>query len=276
MTPSTLQHSIVAIYETHPAAEAAVKALQAAGLDMTRLSIVARDFHTEEHALGFYTSGDRMKFWGGRGAFWGSLWGMLFGSAFFFVPAVGPLLVMGPLAGWLVATLEGAAIGGAAGVLGAALASIGIPKDSVVKYELEVKNGRFLVIARGGAALIDQARHVLESTGAASLDSHQETSAPVTTVAAAKAEAKAGGVVAKDRILELLSDEEIARVATAETRPSLTDGEQYLDLEHLDRGVQTALGTAAPIGRVLPRRAIREYTWRQIEAHLAARPVQAA
>ena len=45
---------------------------------MKKLSIVARDFHTEEHALGFYTSGDRVKFWGGRGAFWGSLWGMLF------------------------------------------------------------------------------------------------------------------------------------------------------------------------------------------------------
>jgi uncharacterized membrane protein len=268
------QHSIVAIYETHQAAEAAVKALQATGLDMTRLSIVGRDFHTEEHALGFYTSGDRMRFWGGRGAFWGSLWGMLFGSAFFFVPAVGPLLVMGPLAGWIVATLEGAAIGGAAGVLGAALASIGIPKDSVIKYELEVKNGRFLVLARGSLALIEQARHVLQSSGAKDLAAHPSAPEVIAPARPSADDAKASGLVAKDRILELLSDEEISRVATAETKASLTDGEQYLDLEHLDRGVQTARGTAAPIGRVLPRRSIREHTWREIEAHLAAHPVQ--
>src|ERR1039457_6037090 len=82
MTPSTQEHSVVAIYESYIGAEAALKDLQKAGLDMKRLSIIGKDFHTEEHALGFYTSGDRMKFWGVRGAFWGSLWGILFGGAF--------------------------------------------------------------------------------------------------------------------------------------------------------------------------------------------------
>jgi uncharacterized membrane protein len=143
------EHSVVAIYESHADAEAAVKALQQGGLDMTRLSIVGRGFHTEEHAVGFYTSGDRMKYWGGNGAVWGGLWGMLFGGAFFFIPAIGPLMVMGPLVGWIAAALEGAALGGAAGVLAAAFSSVGIPEDSVVKYELEVKAGNFLVLARG-------------------------------------------------------------------------------------------------------------------------------
>ena len=83
---------------------------------------------------------------------------------------------------------------------------------------------------------------------------------------------KAKGLIAKDRILELLSDEEVARVATAETKASLIDGEQYLDLDHLDRGVLTASGPAAPIGRVLPRRVISDQTWREIETHLATRP----
>lgn len=168
MTP-VQEDTAVALYDSHLGAEAAIKALQLAGLDMKRLSIVGKDFHTEEHALGFYTSGDRMKFWGGQGAFWGSLWGLMFGSAFFVIPGVGPLVVMGPLVGWIVGALEGAAVGGAAGVLAAALAGIGIPKDSVVKYEVEVKAGKFLVLARGTPAIVAHARAVLATTNASEL-----------------------------------------------------------------------------------------------------------
>jgi uncharacterized membrane protein len=162
-------HALVATYDSHTAAEAAIKALQHAGIDMRRLSIVGKGFHTEEHALGFYNAGDRMKLWGGRGAIWGALWGSLFGTAFFLLPVVGPLVVMGPLAGWIASALEGAALGGAAGVLAAALTSIGIPKDSVIKYEREVTAGRFLVLADGDATLIEKARGVLKTTGASNL-----------------------------------------------------------------------------------------------------------
>lgn len=139
---------------------------------MRRLSIVGRDVHTEEHALGFYTSGDRMKFWGGRGAIWGTLYGILFGGAFFLLPAVGPLVVMGPLVGWLVAALEGAALGGATGVLAAALASVGIDDESVVKYEVEIKAGNFLVLAHGTNDMIKHARFVLGTTDTAQLTTH--------------------------------------------------------------------------------------------------------
>ena len=79
------------------------------------MSAAAKGLHTEEHALGFYTSGDRMKFWAGQGAFFGSLWGMLLGNALFFHPAIGPVIVMGPLVAWIAGALEGAAVGGAAG-----------------------------------------------------------------------------------------------------------------------------------------------------------------
>jgi len=175
MTQSTQEHSVVAIYDSHTAAEAAVKSLQTSGIDMRRLSIVGKDFHTEEHALGFYNLGDRMKFFGARGAFWGSLLGMLFGSAVFLIPAVGPLVVMGPLVGWIVGVLEGAAAFGAAGVLAAALLSIGIPKDSVVKYELEVKAGKFLVLVRGTADIIEHAHAVLGTSGASQVTAHATT-----------------------------------------------------------------------------------------------------
>ena len=170
----TPENSVVAIYDSHPAAEAAIRALQQAGIDMKTLSIVGKDFQTEEHALGFYSSGERMKFWGARGAFWGTMWGMLFGSSFFLIPAIGPLVVMGPLVGWLVGALEGTVVGGTIGVLGAALTSAGIPKESVIKYELEVKAGKFLVLARGPADMIDRARGILGKSGATLLEAHAQ------------------------------------------------------------------------------------------------------
>jgi len=37
-----------------------------------------------------------MMYWGKMGAFWGGFWGLLFGSAFFAIPGVGPVLVAGP------------------------------------------------------------------------------------------------------------------------------------------------------------------------------------
>jgi uncharacterized membrane protein len=163
---------VVAIYESHSGAESAIKGLQKAGLDMKRFSIVGKDFQTEEHALGFYTSGDRIKFWGGQGAFWGSLWGILFGGAFFFIPVMGPVVVMGPLIAAMVAALEGAAVGGAAGAFVAALTSLGIPKDSVVKYETEVKAGKFLILGRGTADMIEQARGVLGTLSPSQLTAH--------------------------------------------------------------------------------------------------------
>jgi hypothetical protein len=172
MTNSTQEHAVVGVFTSHLRAEAAIRALQEDGMDMKKLSIVGKNFQSEEHAIGFYTAGDRMLHWGGQGAFWGSIWGMLFGGALFFLPGIGPLVAMGPLVGWIVGALEGAAVGGTAGVLGAALLNLGVPDDQIVKYETEVKAGKFLVLARGNVAEIERAHRVLGTTGASPLAAH--------------------------------------------------------------------------------------------------------
>ena len=94
--------SVVAVFHTHPEAEQAVKELQRAGVDMHTLSIAAKDVHTDEQVVGYYNAGDRMKRWGKIGAFWGGFWGLLFGSAFFAIPGIGPILVAGPLVAWIL------------------------------------------------------------------------------------------------------------------------------------------------------------------------------
>ena len=168
------KNSVVAIYESHHQAEDAVRELQKSGFDMTKLSIVGRDYHTDEHVVGYYNAGDRMMYWGKTGAFWGGLWGMLFGSAFFFVPGVGPLLVAGPLVTWIVGALEGAAVMGGLSALGAGLYSIGIPKNSILQYETEVKNGSLLLVAHGTAEEVERARDLLHQTRAETTAVHAE------------------------------------------------------------------------------------------------------
>jgi hypothetical protein len=165
--------SVVAIYPTHLAAEAAVKALQQSGFDLKTLSIVGRDYHTDEHVVGYYNAGDRMKVWGKRGAFWGWIWGCLFGSAFFLIPGLGPLVVAGPVVGWLVGALESAVVVGGVSALGAGLFSLGIPKNSILQYETAVKTDKYVLIIHASAAETAHARQVLAGTSPESLQHHQ-------------------------------------------------------------------------------------------------------
>jgi len=156
-------NAVIAVYDNHSAAEDAVKELQKSGFDMKKLSVVGKDYHTDEHVVGYYNAGDRMKYWGKLGAFWGGFWGLLFGAAFFWVPAIGPVLVAGPLVAWIVAGLEDAVIVGGLSAIGAGLFSIGIPKDSIVTYETAIKAGQYLVVAHGTSAEATKARNILST-----------------------------------------------------------------------------------------------------------------
>jgi uncharacterized membrane protein len=173
----TKNNAVVAIFKSHTEAEAAVNELQQSGFDMKKLSIVGRDQHTDEHVIGYYNAGERMKCWGKTGAFWGGIWGMLFGSAFFLVPGVGPLLVAGPLVSWIVGALEGAAVVGGLSALGAGLYSLGIPRNSILQYETAIKTGKYVVIAHGSAEDTTHAREIISRTNPEALEDHQPSCA---------------------------------------------------------------------------------------------------
>ena len=168
----SIQNSVVAVYQTHTEADRAIKELQRGGVDIHKLSIVGKGYHTDEQAVGYYNTGDRMKHWGKAGAFWGGFWGLLFGSAFFMIPGLGPILAAGPVVAWIVGALESAAVVGGVSALGAGLYSMGIPKDSIVKYETALKTDQFLLIAHGTAAEVAKARDIIEATRPAQLSVH--------------------------------------------------------------------------------------------------------
>jgi uncharacterized membrane protein len=164
--------SVVAVFAEHADADKAIKKLTEAGFDMKHLSVVGKGYHTEEKVTGFYNIGDRVKFWGSRGAFWGGLWGLFFGGLFLTIPIVGHVVILGYLAATALSAVEGAVTVGGLSAIGAALASIGIPKDSMVSYETAIKADGFLVMAHGPAAEMVRAKAVLATVNPTTLDLH--------------------------------------------------------------------------------------------------------
>jgi hypothetical protein len=171
--PRQDQSSVVAVFRQHSAAENAIKELKGGGFDFRKLAVVGRDYQTEEDVVGFYNTGDRMKYWGKWGAFWGGLWGLLFGAAFLIVPGIGPIVAAGSIVNWIVAALEGAVVVGGLSALGAGLYSLGVPKNSVLKYETSLKAGKFVLIAHGTAEEVARARDMLKTSGAEQIDSYE-------------------------------------------------------------------------------------------------------
>lgn len=173
--PENENELVVAVYKTHSDAEEAVRELQTAGFDMRKLSVIGKDYHTEENVIGYYNVGDRMATWGSYGAFWGFIWGLLFGSAFLFVPGIGPIVAAGPFVLSLIAALETAVVVGGLSALGAALYSIGIPKDSILQYETALRANKFLVIAHGTTAEVEQAKTIIDTTKAEESALHNQS-----------------------------------------------------------------------------------------------------
>ena len=152
------------VFGTHLQAQEAIKKLNNANFDVKKLSLIGKGYHSEEKPVGFYTAGDRIKSWGGVGAFWGGIWGLLMAPAVFFLPGFGLLAFAGPVVAVLVSTLEGAVVMGGVSILGAALMQIGVPKDKVIKYETALKVDKYVLMIHGSLEEQENARNILEQT----------------------------------------------------------------------------------------------------------------
>jgi len=162
----------VATYTQHQQAEDAVKVLQQAGFDMQKISIIGKDYRLEEHVVGYLNAGERAKIFGKLGAFWGGLLGILFGSAILAIPAVGQVIILGPLAALIFGGLEGAVLVGGASALVGAMTAIGIPKNSVLRYENAIKAGEFLLVVHASAEDVLHAKSLLKMSGLQAFDHH--------------------------------------------------------------------------------------------------------
>lgn len=156
----------VFIHPTHTEAEQAIRILDRAGFDIKQLSIIGKGYHSEEHPVGFYTTGEKIKTWGGVGAFWGGLWGLLFAPAVFLLPGVGLVAMAGPVVAALVSALEGAVVVGGVSALAAALSKLGVRKENAVEYESALKADKYILLVHGSAAEHDKAQTILSNADA--------------------------------------------------------------------------------------------------------------
>jgi hypothetical protein len=167
---ATKYSTMLAVYPDHDSAEDAVKLLQKNGMRMDQLSIVGQDFKTIEKPIGFLTTGSVACDGARVGAWTGGLFGILVGAAFLIVPGVGPLVIVGPLAATLLGGVEGAIAGSAVGALAGALVSLGFSKNQAIRYESQIKAGKFLVTLKGDSEQIQKAKQLVGENNAESVD----------------------------------------------------------------------------------------------------------
>ena len=167
---ATKNSTLLAVYSDHSAAEEAVKLLQKNGMKMDQLSIVGQDFKTIEQPIGFLTTGSVACDGARVGAWTGGFFGILAGAAFLIVPGIGPLVIAGPLAATLLGGIEGAIAGSAVGALAGSLVSLGFSKNQAIRYESQIKAGKFLVTLHGDAEQIEKAKKLVGANKAESVD----------------------------------------------------------------------------------------------------------
>jgi len=160
-----LVSSVVAVYPDHASAECAVRLLHENGFALGDLSIVGRDFQETDEPCGFVSRSDYVKAGAKTGASFGGLFGLLLGAAFLILPGVGPVVVAGPIAAAVLAGLEGVVAGTALGSLAGALVGWDVPRDRAIKYETQVKGGKFLVMVRSMPEVVARARSLLAARG---------------------------------------------------------------------------------------------------------------
>lgn len=144
-----IQEAAIYVFGTRADAEVAIGKLSVAGIDVTKLSLIGKGYHSEEHPIGFYTMGDKIKSWGAKGAFWGGIWGLLIAPAVFVFPGVGLVAMAGPIVAMIASVLEGAVIVGGLSALSAAMTVIGVPKEKQIMYETALKADQYILIAHG-------------------------------------------------------------------------------------------------------------------------------
>ena len=148
-------NAVVAVCNTHSEVEAAIKELKQAAFNLKKLSIVGKDYHTDKHVVGYYNTGDdHMKYWGTA------------------IRGIGPVLIAGPLVGWVLGALEETVVNGRVTAIGAALNNLGISKDSVANYETAIKSSKFILMAHGTAEEVALAKTIIQTKRARSIDTY--------------------------------------------------------------------------------------------------------
>lgn len=145
-------NTVVCICETHEQAQRAMYNLQAAGVDMGTISIATKDITADLHDTDYYDVGDET----------------------FTIPGLGPLLVSGPLASWIITAFDSGAVGGDISVVGVALATLGIAHEDILRYVAALKNNNYVLVGHGSPDAVAATLKVIGGTTHCSHTVHGE------------------------------------------------------------------------------------------------------
>ena len=94
------------------------------------------------------------------------------------------LSILGRDYAWIICAFQWAAVVRGLSALDAVLYSIGIPGDSIPKYETSLESNKFLVVAHGTTEEIDWACDILQGTEGAQAEAHRGETSQIETQAA--------------------------------------------------------------------------------------------
>ena len=140
MSHAIKKASVVALYNHPDRVKQSVRKLQGYGFDIKKLSIAGKGYEPC--------------------------------SSLFIIPGLGPIAVGGPLSGAIVRGFGKGVYFKGINALREGQCSIGIPKDSLFRYETALKNGLCLVFVQCGVDEIDAVKSVLTSSKAIEIAVH--------------------------------------------------------------------------------------------------------
>jgi hypothetical protein len=165
-------YSAVGIFDTHGLAQEAVQELRRSRCNIRKLSLIGRDAQTDDHALICYRTLELAPRKARCLMRAPGLWGMLLGAVFMWVPGLGGLVVGGPLAGEISQAIEGKAAAGDGNVVQTGLGSMGIPRESVLKYEMALRACKFVLVFHDTREQVQRIHRVLVWAKATETDLH--------------------------------------------------------------------------------------------------------
>lgn len=160
-TPHTTE-PVFFVLRSQLEAENVLRVLYQAEIEMHQFSLIGKAYHSEQQALGFFTAGERIRIWGGAGAFWRLVWGWLASPAVFFLPGMGLLAMSGPIVGKLLAAMETAGAKGEVGALSDTLEEIGLSEKQISQYQAALQGHQYVLMMHGNSSDAIRGRNILQ------------------------------------------------------------------------------------------------------------------
>jgi hypothetical protein len=154
-------NAAVAIYGSTPEVLAVIRQLRDSEFDLNKVSMAGKDQRLSWQVTGYYRNQEALRYWGGLSTLYNEVWQTLSGWGFFALPGIGPVLVAGPLAEWIVVALNNAPFFGDMTAVGMGLYSVGVSKGNISQCEEALRAGKHLLLAHGSAHEVGRARDLM-------------------------------------------------------------------------------------------------------------------